>query len=74
MKQLLKWNFDLPVHVAWGEAQRVCVLEATDVGEGRDDGVLALALDDLVDVQQVVVDGVHLRLLLRATEDALVGR
>ena len=52
MKQLSKkkFNLHLPVHVSPSEAQRVCVLEATDVGEGCDDGVFALAVDDLVDM------------------------
>ena len=52
MKQLSKNKFKLhlPVHVSPREAQRVCVLEATDVGERCNDGVFALAVDDLVDM------------------------
>ena len=76
MKQQLKkkFNCDLPVHVSPSEAQRVCVLEATNISEGRDDGIFTLAVDDLIDMQQVVVYGYHLGLLFRAAENALVGR
>ena len=76
MKQLSKkkFNLHLPVHVAPSEAQRVCVLESTNVGKGRNDGVFTLAVDDLVDMQQVVVYGYHLRLLFGTAENALVCR
>ena len=76
MKQLpkKKFNFDLPVHVSPSETQRVCVLEATDISEGRDDGIFTFAVDDLIDMQQVVVYGYHLGLLFCAAENALVGR
>ena len=52
MKQLAKkkFNVHLPVHVSPRETQGEGVLEATNVGEGCDDGVFALAVDDLVDM------------------------
>ena len=76
MKQLSKkkFNLHLPVHVPPREAQRVCVLEATDVGEGCDDGVFAFAVDDLVDMHEVVVDRHHLGLLFSTAENALISR